>query len=505
MGFMQWFRRSGDFHPRQEPKFPGRISTDYLRQILGKSGDFSFRTVYVGERQDLPVTLCFIDGLVSGESIGREVIRAATSAQRFGDVRSPEEAAQRMQHGGVYNFTALRRESMDELVGDLLAGFCALVFDQLGAAICFETRTGDKRSVEQPGVEKAIKGSKDAFVENFRTNTSLLRRKLRDPALHIEESKVGRRSATKVGLVYVDGLTNPELVAQMRARIEKIDIDAVISTGSIEEYVLDGRKSPFPQLYATERPDKMAIGLLEGRVGLLVDGLPNGFLAPGNVSEFFRVPEDNSTYFMVSSLLTLLRYTAILLSILLPAGYVAVTMYHQQMITTEMLLSIIQSRKDVPFSTAAEVLGMLLAFELLQEAGLRLPQTVGQTVSIIGGLVVGQSAVEAKVVSPIVVIIVALSGIMGFTAPNPDMASALRLCRLAAVGLALVMGLYGIILGAVLLLYHLASLENFGVAYMQPFVDGDGRWIARAVLKFPLRNSKRRKFFLQPQDERNQK
>ena len=498
------FSRYGS-HELPEVKFRERISGENIRKILGSSGDFSINRIYVGGNRNIEAWLCFVDGLVSGESVAREVIAPATNVDRLGAAKSEADAVNAMLHGAVFNCTVNLRRSMDEIIGDILSGFCAIIFDKSGEALSFEAKSGDRRSVDTPEVEKNVKGPREAFVETFRVNTALLRRKLRDPALRIEESTKGRRSATKLGLIYIEGLTDPKLVSGLRARLEKLDVDAVLSTGSIEEYIADGRRTPFPQMLVTERPDKLAIGLLEGRVGILADGLPTAFLAPANFSEFFRVPEDNSMNFIVATLLTLLRYMALFISIFLPAAYVAVALYHQQMIPTKLLISIMESRKDVPFSTAAEVLGLLITFELLQEAGLRLPRNIGETVSIIGGLVVGQSAVEAKVVSPMVVIIVAIAGITGFTVPNHDMSSALRACRFAAVILSLTMGLYGLMLGTALLLYHLGSLENFGVAYMQPFAGGGERQILRAVTKFPLSRSKRRKSFLHPLDERNQR
>lgn len=497
-------KRTGGGHPVQPERFPEALSFDYIRQILGRSDDFCSRELFLGGKAELRAHLCYIDGIVSGETVAAEVLRPATEPLRFAAVQNTAQAVESIFHGAVFNFNVLKRKRTDDVIDDLLNGFCALVFDGSAPALTFETRSGDKRPVEQPTMERAVKGAKDAFNETYRVNVALLRKKLRDPALRVEEQNVGRRSRSRIGIIYAEGLTNPQLVAQLRARIEAMDIDAVLTAGNIEEYIMPQR-TIFPRLIMTERPDKLAMGIMEGRVALLVDGLPMGFLAPGNFADFFRVPEDDSVHWLVASVLTLLRYAALLISLLLPAVYIAVTMYQPQMMPIKLLLSIVESRQTVPFSSAAEVLGMLIVFELLQEASLRLPQAVGNTVSIIGGLVVGQSAVEAKVISPLVVIVVALAGISGFTVPNHDMASALRICRLAAVVLALLSGLYGVLFGTVLLLWHLCSLENFGVAYMQPFA-GRGKvhpWTA--LVKPPVRSRKWRKSFLHPLDVRNQR
>ena len=228
------------------------------------------------------------------------------------------------------------------------------------------------------------------------------------------------------------------------ARSTAIDIDALLTAGDLEEYIVDSPRSPLPQLLHTERPDTFAMHLLDGRVGVLVDGLPVGFLLPADLAAFMRVPEDSATHFAVASMLTLLRWAALAISLLLPAAFVAISMYHQEMLPVKLLLSMTAAKQYVPFGAAAEVIAMLLAFELLQEAGLRLPDPVGQTASIIGALIVGQSAVEAKVVSPIAVIVVALAGICGYAMPSRDLGAAVRLGRLGLdARWRRCMGLYG--------------------------------------------------------------
>jgi hypothetical protein len=245
---------------------------------------------------------------------------------------------------------------------------------------------------------------------------------------------------------------------------------------------------------------------MDGRVGVLVDGLPMGCLLPGDIAQFIKVPQDKSYNYAMVTALTLIRYACMMITLLLPAFYIAVATFHQEMLPTKLMLSIIASKQDVPFGTAFEVLVMLVAFEVLQEAGLRLPQTIGQTVSIIGGLVVGQSAVEAKIVSPVVVIVVAVAGICGFTMPNQDFANALRLWRFALAAIASVMGLFGVMAGCVGLIYHLATLESFGVAYLTPFAPNPGVQVRDyTLLRPPLPWIKMRELALHPRNKRNQK
>ena len=490
-------------HPQKSPRFREPLNPESLRTVFSGCDDFILRNVRLGGAGGtLRCALCCLDGLTDAEAISGDVLRPLTVPERFGAVKEASEAVSLLEEGLAYFYSVKTRKTLDEVTGDLLCGWCAVVFD--GVAVTFETRKPQGRGVEKSEMEKAVKGAKDAFSESFRLNTALLRQRIRSTELKVEELAVGRRTKTRVALVYMAGITNRAVVAELRGRLQDIDIDGVLTTGALEEYLLP-RRSPFPQINVTERPDRFALELLEGRAGVLADGLPLGLLMQGTLAEQVKVTEDNAGHALLASLLTLLRYTAMLLSVLLPSLYVAVTVYHQEMLPTKLMLSIIRTRQDVPFSTAAEVLGMLLAFELLQEAGLRLPKSVGETVSIIGALIVGQSAVEAKVISPIVVIVVALAGICGYTTPNQDLASALRLCRLCLVLLSLVLGLAGLTAGSILLLYYLCTLESFGTAYLSPFCDGGIGAVLRALLRLPLPIMKERPEDLHPEDVRNQR
>jgi len=368
----------------------------------------------------------------------------------------------------------------------LLGGSCAVVFDALQKAVAFEVRSTFMRSVDQPTLEKSVKGSKEAFVENIRVNCTLVRRKLKTPRLKNLTQTCGQKSNTAISILYIEGVAKWDTVQQVQQQISALDVDGLLSAGYLEQYIVNMPRSPFPQMLHTERTDTFSSMLLEGRVGIIIDGIPVGFLVPAPLSRFMQVSEDSAQHFAVASMLVLLRYLALLIGLLLPGLYVAIGMYHQEMIPTEMLTSVIEAKQQVPFSTAVEVLVMLVAFELLQEAGLRLPNPIGDTVSIIGALIVGQAAVDARVVSPIAVIIVAFSGISSYTMPSQDLASAIRLLRLGFVLAATGAGLFGIIALFTLMLWHLCTIETYGISYLHPFVDTDsGGWL-RSLLRKPL-------------------
>ena len=491
------------YEPERKPRFPGPLTAAHLEEIFENCFDFELREVRIGG--GLTASLCFMDGLVSGDAVSLTILDPLTDPFRFGGCLSEREAAERMMAGAAFGNTARYRTETDDAVSDLLSGFCIVVFDGLGAAVSFEVRSGLGRSVSEPREEKSVKGARESFVEVLKTNTMMVRRHLRDPMLKIETVTVGRRTSTSVAVLWIEGLTDASLTEELRRRVERIDIDGLLTAADLEEYVADRPLSPFPQLVRTERPDRFCLNLLEGRAGVLIDGLPLGFLAPGTFAQFFKVTEDRANHFLVASLLMLIRCLSVIVTLFLPAVFVAVAMYHQEMLPVKLMVSMIDAKQSVPFSTAVEVMAMLASFELLQEAGMRLPDQIGQAVSIIGALIVGQSAVEASIVSPIAVIIVAFAGIAGYTVPNQDMAGALRLLRFLLLLAAVFAGMFGIAVAGALLTYHLCSLESFGVPYMTPLAGRFGGAGLMKLLRPPLWADKVREAALNPRDRRNKR
>jgi len=477
-------------HPRSVPRYEGKLSLEALAGIFSDCADFTVREICVAGNALRDVSVCYIDGMVSGVHVSEAVIRPLTESPLLENARDERSCMELMLRGGVYNFAAKKRGTLDEVVQDLTHGCCAIVFSGRGVALCFETKSAEHRSIEQPTLEKSVLGAKDSFIENLRINSSLVRSKLRDPGLKLVQTTVGRRSSTTVAVMYMQDIAKPELIQELLRRLDAIDIDGVTTIGDLEDYIVDAPRSIFPQVVHTERPDKFAIGLLNGQAGILADGIPLGLLLPGTLPEFMRVPDEEARHAVLASCLLTLRWAAFVMSLVLPALLVAVALYHQEMIPTKLLLSMIAAKQQVPFTAAAEVLGMLLAFELLQEAGLRLPSSIGQTVSIIGALIVGQSAVEARVISPIAVIVVALSGIAGYTQPNQEISAALRVCRFLLVIATLLAGMFGLMAGLVLLLWSLCNMESFGISYMSPLTDSRPGDLFRTLFRAPLRRNK---------------
>lgn len=453
------------------PPEPCPISPENVKRAFAGCGDFLSRTVSAGGTA-VGVFVCWIDGTVRSSEVTEQVLRPLSDPRRFGGVKTPAEAASRLDAGAVYGSDMTVTRSMTELMDGVSFGSCAAVFD--GVAFLFQVKTDQRRSVQTPNIEKSVKGGKDSFTEVLRVNTGLVRSRLRTPRLKIAEIVVGRRSRTAVSVLWLEGIAAPDLPRAVLARLEALDVDGLTLPDELDSVLSDAPRSLFPQVAHTERPDKLASALLAGHTALLADGMPLAFVVPTSLPDLMRTAEDDAQHFVTASFLRLLRWGAMGLTLLLPALYVAMSMYHGEMLPAQLLQSVIASKQSVPFSTTAEILGMLLAFELLQEAGLRLPAPVGQTVSIIGALIVGQSAVEAKVISPIAVIVVALSGIAGYTMPSQDLSSSLRLCRLGLTCAGAIAGMFGVVMGLALLLWRLCMLESFGRAYIPAGRAGAG-------------------------------
>ena len=490
--------------PKETPDIESMaLNSGNIRTVLGKNQDIMIREVILNE-QGLAVTLVFIDGLVNSTHISDYILKPLFQNPKLQASRTTAEVIQLLKRGVLYYSSQKIIKDFNQVVQQIIQGNAALIFDNEQIAFTFETFGFEKRSVEEPTGENVFKGSKDCFVETLRTNTATVRRKLKTHKLVVKETIVGKQSITNIALIYIEGIVNMHLVDEVQRRLDSINIDSVSSVGFIEEFIVDHKYTPFPQVVTTERPDKFCANIVEGRIGLIIDGFPIAYIVPGTMIQFIQAPEDYSQNYIISSLVSTMRVIAVLTTLFIPGFYVAVTTFHQEMIPTELALSITATKEGVPHTSFFEVFMLLLAFEVLVEAGFRMPKAIGQAVSIVGALIVGEAAVNAQFVSPAAVVIIAITAISSFVLPNQDFSNAIRLWRFIIVILSSLLGLYGLSLGSILLLYGLANMEVFGVPYLSPLVGNDYKQMQDTFARFPVWTFKNRPLSLRTKNKRRQ-
>ncbi|KKK38530.1 membrane protein [Mesobacillus campisalis] len=449
---------------------------DILKELFKDCSDIVFRMFKAGAQRAYMV---FVDGLVDSNTLQFHVLEQLEESE--GEHFTVERVKDRLISAGTVNDT----DKLDELVKQILGGNTGVLIDGLDAALIIDAKGGARRSVSEPETETAIRGSREGFTESLRVNTSLLRHKIRSNRLKVLSKTLGEETQTNIAIVYIEGLAAPELLDEVMNRLENIKIDGILESGYIEELIEDDTWSVFPQIQNTERPDTLAGNLLEGRVGIIVDGTPFALVLPATFWQFMQASEDYYHRFHISVFLRILRLIFIFIALLLPALYVAVTTYHQEMIPTNLLFSVAASREAIPFPAFIEALIMEISFEALREAGIRLPKLVGQAVSILGALVIGQAAVEAGIVSAPMVIIVSMTGIASFTIPRFNMSISIRLLRFPIMILAGMFGLFGIVLGTTFILTHLVKLRSFGVPYFAPLAPLNLRELKDVFIRAP--------------------
>ncbi len=361
-------------------------------------------------------------------------------------------------------------KNFEEVIDNVNAGECALFVDTLPICFVSDLKGFEKRSIQPPINEVVIRGSQEGFVESLGTNRTMLRRLVNNENLVIESTTVGVVSKTKCAICYIKDIANEGLVSEVKYRINNLNIDYIVSSGQLEQLIKDNDKSSIPETIATERPDNAATFLLEGRIVILVNGSPTCLVLPCTVIDLLTSSEDRNINYKFSNLLKIVRALAVLITLLLPGLYVAITSFHEELIPTELLFSIVAARTSVPFSVVFEILLMEISFELIREAGIRVPSPIGSTMGIVGALVLGDAAVSASIVSPISIIIVAITGLASFAIPNFSLEFQLRLARFVFIILGAVSGFLGISLGLFICLALICNYKSFGVSYLAPYV-----------------------------------
>jgi len=437
-----------------------------IDHTLGHSNDIMVRKITVGHHT---LAMIAIDGLVDKTMIADAVIDKLMMHSEEEHEFDISTIYQHIRNSFLTVGDIANIEHFTALYQAILNGETVILLDGLASGFATNTKHARDRAVTEPSTESVIRGPKEAFTETLRTNTALIRRKIKSPNLWIKSRVIGDVTQTDVAIVYINGIANDKIVAEVLARLDRIDTDSILESGYIEDYIQDAKTSIFPTIYNSERPDVIAGELLEGKIAIIVDGTPFVLVVPALFTSFLQSAEDYYQHWFISSLIRILRFFGISLALVAPSLYVAITTFHQEMLPTPMLISIAAQREGVPFPAVVEALIMEVAFEILREAGLRMPRTIGPAVSIVGTLVVGQAAVDAGVVSAVMVIIVALTAICSFLFPAYGLSNTIRVLRFPLMIIAAMFGLFGVMFGIMLIILHLCSIRTFGVPYLSPF------------------------------------
>jgi spore germination protein KA len=439
-----------------------------IKQKTGNSSDVVIRHLKMGMNSEMKAAIVYVEGIVDNQSI-QEFLLQSMMKDNHKENLNEHNALDLISEDMMTIGNVSSINNWEDLFLSLMAGDTLVLVDGIDQALNASTKGGEKRTISESNTQMVVRGPKGAFTESNGTNTAMVRRIIKTPDLWTESLKIGRVTKTDVTLMYIHGIANDQVIEEIRQRLNKINIDSILESGYIEQLIEDQTATPFPTIYNTERPDVVAGNLLEGRIAIFVDGTPFVLLAPALFIQFFQSAEDYYARFDIATSIRLLRIFMFLISLIAPATYVAVTTFHQEMVPTTLIVAIAAQREAVPFPAFVEALLMEVTFEILREAGIRLPKAIGSAVSIVGALVIGQAAVQASIVSPAMVIIVSITAIASFATPSFDMAISARLIRFLFMLGAATFGFYGIILVLLMMVVHLCSLRSFGVPYMAPF------------------------------------
>ncbi|WP_399632971.1 spore germination protein [Sporosarcina sp. SG10008] len=443
-----------------------------LKDTLGKSTDIVFREIRIGKEGCIKAGIIYTDGLTNTTSLQEYILEKLMLDSKDIELQEKLSTGQSiinilkdfaMTVGEIKDFT-----TFEVLYNGLLSGDTIILIDGYAQGLVISNKHWIERGVTEAVAQTVVRGPREGFSENLRVNTALVRRKLKDPNLWVESKVIGTRTKTDIALMYINGVADEKIVKEVHLRLDNIEIDGILESGYIEELIEDSPHSPFPTIFNTERPDVVAAALLEGRIAILVDGTPFVLIVPALFIQFFQSSEDYYQRADISSFIRLLRFGSFGISLLAPALFIAITTFHQTMLPPALLISLTAQREGVPFPAFFEALLMELTFEILREAGVRMPRSVGPAMSIVGAFVVGTAAVEAGAISAAMVIIVSITAIASFVSPTYDIAIAVRLLRFGFMGLAASFGLFGVMVGLIALVLHLCSIRSFGIPYMSP-------------------------------------
>lgn len=472
---------------QQQIEFSKDISKniEIIKDLMGNSSDILVREFTIAPDTEIKAAIILITGMAERKLINEQVIGALMLNDRLSNVKKSSEFFDIIKEYGIPNIYISEGSDIKSIITELINGNTILLLDQVNRALVIGSQGWKDREISEPVTENVVRGPRDGFTENIESNTALIRRRVKSPDLRVESLKIGTETETMLSLVYLEGIAKEGIVKEVKNRLERIKINGILESGYIEELIEDTPASPFPQIEHSERPDKVSAAILEGRIAILVDTTPFVLIVPAIFFNFIQSADDYYERFPIGSLTRAVRILAYFTSVILPSLYIALTSFHQEMIPTPLALSIAASREGVPFPSIGEAFIMEATFEILREAGLRLPRQAGQAVSIVGGLVIGEAAVQAGIISQAMVIVVALTGISSFAIPAFNAAASGRLLRFPLMLFASILGLPGILAGLSIIIVHMNSLRSFGVGYTEPFISSNRKEFKDMVIRTP--------------------
>ena len=434
-----------------------------IKKKVGSSTDFIFREMTI---QNKTITLIFNEVLTSSEDINQFILKYLANI-----IEKKVEIPTSFYHyflNSMPGHHIKEIKDLQEAIDALYNGYTVIITSEK-EMLAIETRANLDRGINEANNEQSIQGPKDAFTENFNKNLGLVRKRIKSEHLWLQEYTIGKETKTKVGLLYMENIAEEETIQKVKEELLKINIDGIIDSGYIKELIQGEKPRFFPTILATERPDQVSMALLEGKIAILVDNSPYVLIIPCFFIDFFHTTDDYYQKPINISFIRIIRLFAFFIAIFIPGFYIAVTTHNQEALSLDLLINFSAQRAMVPFPALIEALLMSITFEILRESDTRMPSSMGTAVSILGGLVLGDAAVNAGIVSPIMIIVVAISAISGLLFSSIEMISALRWWRFILLILATLLGMYGIVLGGLLLIIHLTSLNSFGKPYLAPF------------------------------------
>jgi len=463
----------------------------------GNSPDITTREITIGNKK---IGYIYLESVSSDDKISDFLVKSITRLKRLNFLDNFFTNLYKELQNNIANSKIKTINNYDDMFYYLASGFTVVLVNGFNKAIVLETRETLDRGVTEPTTEISIRGPKDALTENYNKNLGLIRKRIKDPNLWFKEIKVGTRTKTKVAIGYVKDIADISKVNKVIKKIEDIDIDGILDSGFIRDFLTNDERSSFPTIISTERPDLVSAALLEGKVVVMVENSPFALIMPGVLANFIHTPEDNYQKALNVSLTRILRFIAMIITIMAPGLYIALTTFNQEIIPDTLLISLAIQRASVPFPTSFAIIILMTTFEILRESDMRLPETMGTSISIVGALVLGDAAVNAGIVSPIVVIIVAITSVTGLLFSDMDVVNAFRWWRFLFILFSTVLGAIGFIVAGIIFIVKLCSIETLEVPYLTPISPLYPNLIKESILKRPRNKMKQRPNYLGQQD-----